>query len=147
MNPAPAQPLSEDVLRHADYLIPNESEAATLTGLPVNSIEQAQAASAQLQKMGAPSVITTLGASGALLAVNGESKHVSGFAVEARDTTGAGDAFIGSFAYFLASGAHEETAIRKANLYAALSTLKVGTQQSFVSRAEFEREWSARTAD
>ena len=145
LNPAPAQPLSEEVLRHADYLIPNESEAATLTGMPVTSIEEAQTAAAQLQKMGAQSVITTLGANGALLATKGGSKHISGFSVEARDTTGAGDAFIGSFAYFLASGADPETAIHKANLYAALSTLKVGTQQSFVSREEFEREWAART--
>jgi ribokinase len=144
LNPAPAQPLNEEVLRHADYLIPNESEAATLTGLPVSSIEQAQAASAQLQRMGAQSVIVTLGANGALLTSNGGSKHVPGFPVEAYDTTGAGDAFIGSFAYFLTSGADPETAIRKANLYAALSTLKIGTQQSFVSREEFEREWSAR---
>jgi ribokinase len=96
--------------------------------------------------MGAQSVIMTLGANGALLAGNGTAKHITGFPVEARDTTGAGDAFIGSFAYSLASGADPETAIRKANLYAALSTLKVGTQQSFVSRQEFEQEWAARTA-
>ena len=146
LNPAPAQPLSEDMLRHADYLIPNESEAATLTGLPVSSIEEAQATSTQLQGMGARSVITTLGANGALLAGDGRTEHISGFPVEARDTTGAGDAFIGSFACSLASGSDPETAIRKANLYAALSTLKVGTQQSFVDRQEFEREWSARTA-
>ncbi len=147
LNPAPAQPLSEEALRHADYLIPNESEAATLTGMPVNSIEEALAASARLQEMGAQSVITTLGVNGALLVTAaGQSSHIPGFPVAARDTTGAGDAFIGSFAYSLASGADEETAIRKANLYAALSTLKVGTQQSFVNREEFEREWSARTA-
>jgi ribokinase len=144
LNPAPAQPLSEKALRYADYLIPNESEAATLTGMPVNSIEEAQAASAQLQKMGASSVITTLGANGALFTSHGESKHIPGFPVKAHDTTGAGDAFIGSFAYFLAGGADGEAAIRKANLYAALSTLKVGTQQSFVRREEFEREWTAR---
>ena len=146
LNPAPAQPLSEGMLRHADYLIPNESESATLTGMPVSSIGEAQAASGKLQEMGAQSVITTLGANGALLAGSGRTGHIAGFPVEARDTTGAGDAFIGSFAYSLASGSDPETAIRKANLYAALSTLKVGTQQSFVNRQEFEREWSAHTA-
>ena len=143
LNPAPAQPLNEEVLRHADYLIPNESEAATLTGIPVTSINEAQTASVRLQEMGAQAVITTLGANGALLTANGVSEHISGFSVEARDTTGAGDAFIGSFACSLASGTDPKTAIRKANLYAALSTLKVGTQQSFVSREEFDREWSA----
>ncbi len=147
LNPAPAQPLREDVLRGADYLIPNESEAAALTGAPVDSIEEAQAASEKLQRMGAQSVIITLGANGALFAGDGTTKHIAGFPVEARDTTGAGDAFIGSFACFLASGSAPEAAIRKANLYAALSTRKVGTQQSFVSREEFQREWLARNAD
>jgi len=146
LNPAPAQPLSEEVLRHADYLIPNESEAATLTGMSVGSIEEVQAASRKLREMGARSVITTLGANGALFTENGTTEHIPGFPVEARDTTGAGDAFIGSFAYSLANGSDPKTAIRRANLYAALSTLKIGTQQSFVSRSEFEREWSVRTS-
>jgi ribokinase len=53
------------------------------------------------------------------------------------DTTGAGDAFIGSFATFLAGGASEADAIAQANVYAALSTLGVGTQKSFVTRERF----------
>jgi hypothetical protein len=58
------------------------------------------------------------------------------------DTTGAGDAFIGSFATFLAGGATESEAIAKANVYAALSTLAVGTQMSFVTREHFETAWA-----
>ena len=61
------------------------------------------------------------------------------------DTTGAGDAFIGSLACFLASGCEEAEAIARANLYAALSTLAVGTQKSFVGRERFEEEWAEKT--
>jgi ribokinase len=60
------------------------------------------------------------------------------------DTTGAGDAFIGSFSVFLAEGLPEGAALSRANLYAALSTLRIGTQKSFPTRAEFEDEWNRR---
>jgi ribokinase len=60
------------------------------------------------------------------------------------DTTGAGDAFIGSFATFLAGGCGESEAIERANVYAALSTLEVGTQRSFVTRERFDEEWGKR---
>jgi len=66
--------------------------------------------------------------------------------VHTKDTTGAGDAFIGSFATFLAEGAAERDAIRRANLYAALSTTRAGTQKSFATREEFEAEWARVTA-
>jgi ribokinase len=73
-------------------------------------------------------------------------EHVPAFQVQALDTTGAGDAFIGSFAVFLGEGIPEKEALRRANLYAALSTTKVGTQKSFWTRAEFEKEWQKRSA-
>jgi ribokinase len=66
---------------------------------------------------------------------------VPSFKVKSIDTTGAGDAFIGSFAVFLGEGTAEKEALRRANLYAALSTTKTGTQKSFCTRAEFEKEW------
>ena len=66
------------------------------------------------------------------------------FKVQTVDTTGAGDAFIGSFAVFLSEGLPEEEALRRANLYAALSTTKVGTQKSFCNRGEFQKEWRNR---
>jgi ribokinase len=66
--------------------------------------------------------------------------------VTTKDTTGAGDAFIGSFAVFLAEGIAETDAILRANLYAALSTIGVGTQKSFVTRRRFDEEWQARLA-
>jgi ribokinase len=61
--------------------------------------------------------------------------------VNAVDTTGAGDAFIGSFATFLAAGYAERQAVARANVYAALSTLGIGTQMSFVTRERFEQAW------
>jgi len=73
-------------------------------------------------------------------------EHVPAFKVQAVDTTGAGDGFIGSFAVFLGEGIPEKEALRRANLYAALSTTKVGTQKSFWTRPEFEREWQKRSA-
>jgi len=60
------------------------------------------------------------------------------------DTTGAGDAFIGSFATFLADGCAEGEAVERANVYAALSTLAVGTQRSFAARERFDEEWAKR---
>jgi len=87
-------------------------------------------------------VIVTLGANGALCAGPEGMTHVPAFAVQPVDTTGAGDAFIGSFACFLGSGCEEAEAIARASLYAALSTLAVGTQKSFVGRERFEGEWA-----
>ncbi len=67
------------------------------------------------------------------------------FKVNSIDSTGAGDAFIGSFAVFLAEGVPEAEALRRANLYAALSTTGVGTQKSFYDRPRFEVEWASRS--
>jgi ribokinase len=89
-------------------------------------------------------VIITLGERGALLATQDEVELMPGFKMATLDTTGAGDAFIGSFAVFLAEGLPEREAIARANLYAALSTTAVGTQKSFVTRARFDREWNTR---
>ncbi len=138
LNPAPAQPLSFDALADADYLIPNETEAEALAGMPVRDIEEARACAAALAMRGLRGVILTLGANGALW----EGRHVPAYAVQPVDTTGAGDAFIGSFAAFLAAGAPEAEAIARANVYAALSTLAVGTQSSFVPRERFETAWA-----
>jgi ribokinase len=69
------------------------------------------------------------------------------FAVRSIDSTGAGDAFIGSFAVFLAEGVSELDAVRRANLYAGLSTTGVGTQKSFYDRERFNAEWKARSGN
>jgi ribokinase len=142
LNPAPAQPLDLQALANADYVVPNETEAETLSGVPVGNLEEAQACARRLLASGLQRVILTLGANGALCAGNDGIRHIAPFPVNALDTTGAGDAFIGSFAFFLSSGYAESEAIARANLYAALSTLSVGTQKSFVTAEKFEAEWS-----
>jgi len=144
VNPAPAAPVDADLLGVADYLIPNETEAEMIAGLPVQSVAEAERCARALVERGARRVILTLGARGALLATEDDVALVPPFAVDTRDTTGAGDAFIGSFATFLVEGCSERDAIARANLYAALSTTAVGTQKSFVDREAFERVWAER---
>jgi ribokinase len=138
LNPAPGQKLDIKQAALADYLIPNETEAEAISGLPAGTLEQARACARHLVGEGFRKVVITLGANGALAADAEGAEHVAPCPVEAVDTTGAGDAFIGSFAYFLASGQSERAAIERANIYAALSTLKIGTQMSFPSKKEFE---------
>lgn len=144
VNPAPAVPARLEDLAPADYFIPNETEAEILTGRPVRTIDDARACASMLLERGFGRVLITLGARGVLVAGQDGAIHVPPFKVEARDTTGAGDAFIGSLAVFLAEGRPEPEAVARASLYAALSTTRPGTQKSFSARAAFEHEWAAR---
>ena len=111
LNPAPGQSLDLAQVAHADYVIPNETEAEALTGMPVRSLEDARACAQKLLDGGLRRVIVTLGANGALCAGPEGMTHVPAFAVQPVDTTGAGDAFIGSLACFLAEGMAEMDAI------------------------------------
>jgi len=144
VNPAPAVPAQLPQLTAADYFIPNETEAELITGRPVKTLEDAAACAKDLLQKGFQRVVITLGARGSLIASQAGHVHVQPFPVTAVDTTGAGDAFIGSFAVFLAEGMAENDALARANLYAALSTTRVGTQKSFATRTDFEAEWVRR---
>ena len=144
VNPAPAQPVDFEQLRSVDYFIPNESEAETITGMPVHTAGDAKDCAQFLLEKGVRRVIMTRGERGCLLADGESMELLPAFQVQPVDTTGAGDAFIGSFAVFLGEGLPEKEALRRASLYAALSTTKVGTQKSFWNRAEFEKEWQKR---
>jgi len=141
LNPAPGQPLDMTRLEHVDYLVPNETEAELISRLPVHTIDDAARCAERLHATGVGCAVITLGSRGALICGSGGVEHVRAPAVDTVDSTGAGDAFIGSLAVFLAEGLDEVAAIRRANLYAALSTTKVGTQKSFVGRATFDRAW------
>ncbi|MGA2344438.1 MAG: ribokinase [Candidatus Sulfotelmatobacter sp.] len=145
LNPAPAQPVELGALKDLDYFVPNESEAETITGRPVKNVEDAKKCAEQLVAGGIRRVIITLGANGSLLAGRDVCEHVPPFSVNSVDSTGAGDAFIGSFAVFLAEGVPEREAVRRANLYAGLSTTGVGTQKSFYDRSRFDSELAARS--
>ena len=144
VNPAPALPADLPRLADADYLIPNETEAEQLSGCSVGSLDQARDCASQLLRHGFRRVVLTLGSRGSLLAGAQGLTHVAPYQVTPLDTTGAGDAFIGSLAVFLAEGLSETDALAAANLYAALSTTRVGTQKSFPTRAELDRERARR---
>lgn len=145
VNPAPGQPVDMRALADLDYFVPNESEAETITGMPVRNLEDAKKCAEKLLSGGIRRVIITLGSNGSLLAGRDGQEHVPAFRVKSVDSTGAGDAFIGSFAVFLGEGLDEREAVRRANLYAGLSTTGVGTQKSFYDRARFDKEWATQS--
>ena len=133
-NPAPAHKLPLDVLPAVDYLIPNESELTAITKMPVSTVQETKAAARRLLSFGVANVIVTMGDRGALWITAGqEATLVDGQDVNAIDTTGAGDAFVGAFAHYFARGESLETAIIQANAYAALSVMTRGTQKSYPS--------------
>jgi ribokinase len=144
VNPAPAQPVSYEEVSAADYFIPNESEAEAITGVPVHSVDDARKCAQFLLRQGMRRVVITLGERGSLAAGPDRMDLIPAFKVQTVDTSGAGDAFIGSFAVFLSEGLPEEEALPRASLYAALSTTRIGTQKSFCNRANFEKEWKNR---
>src|SRR5580692_10688501 len=142
LNPAPGQAVDMRALAGLDYFVPNESEAETITGIAVKNVEDAKKCAEKLVMGGIRRVIITLGANGSLLAGRGVGEHLPPYAVKSIDSTGAGDAFIGSFGVFLAEGVPEQEAVRRANLYAGLSTTGIGTQKSFYDRGRFDAEWA-----
>lgn len=144
VNPAPGQAIDLAALSGVDFLIPNESEAEVITGKPVQSFDDAEKCAKQLLGHGIRNVLITLGARGSLLANSAGVCRIPAFEVKAVDTSGAGDAFIGSFAVSLSERFSPSESATRASLYAALSTTGVGTQKSFYTRSRFEKEWEAR---
>jgi ribokinase len=144
VNPAPALAADLNVLALAEYLILNETEAEVITGRRAQSEGDVDACVTALLDGGMRRVILTLGGRGAVLASRSARVHVPGFRVATVDTTGAGDAFIGSLAVFLTESLSDQEAVTRASLYAALSTTRTGTQKSFVKRGDFEAELARR---
>ena len=138
LNPAPARPLPVELLALVNVLIPNESETALLTGMPVGDQAEAEAAAGALRTMGVGTVILTLGQRGALLAREGETVMCPAFDVTPVDTTAAGDAYVGGFAVALAEGRTLSEATRWGNGAGALATTKLGAQPSLPTRQELE---------
>jgi ribokinase len=140
LNPAPAQPgLDIDKVRDVSFFTPNETELAHLTGMPVETDAEIVAAARKLLDLGVEAIVVTLGGRGALLVTAKDVKPIAPAPVTPVDTTGAGDAFVGSFAVFHASGMDLESALNRAALYAADSVTRRGTQKAYATKAQFEQ--------
>ena len=139
LNPAPAQPLADDLLRHVAVLTPNESEAALLTDVEVDRDGAPEKAAGALRARGVGAVLLTLGPRGVFVATPDVRQRMPGFKVEAVDTTAAGDVFNGALAVALAEGRPLVEATRFANAAAALSVTRQGAQPSAPYRDAIEK--------
>ncbi|QOQ39449.1 ribokinase [Trueperella pecoris] len=138
LNPAPAQPdLELEKVKDCTYFVPNESELSLLTGMPVDTIADIENAANALLDAGIRDVIVTLGSKGALWVNAAGSKRFEAPLVNAVDTTGAGDAFIGCFSHELVTSGDVEIAITTAIRYASDSVTRKGTQTSYATAEQF----------
>jgi len=139
LNPAPARPLPDQLLKRVSILTPNETEAALLAGVEVSDAVSAAKAAEVLLRRGVQTVVITLGARGAFVA--GPEAHglVPGFPVKPVDTVAAGDIFNGALAVALGEGKPLLDAVRFANAAAAISVTRPGAQPSAPRRAEIEK--------
>jgi ribokinase len=138
LNPAPAADLPGELLRLTDICVPNEPELELLAEISVRTMEEIERAARRIIDRGPPTVLVTLGERGVLIVTEDASEHVPAFPMDPVDTTGAGDAFIGALAVFLAEDRILLEAVRRASAAAALSVTKLGAQASFPSRADVE---------
>ncbi|BCS97044.1 ribokinase [Desulfoluna limicola] len=136
LNPAPARPLPDSLLAGLALITPNETEAEVLTGTHVTGEESAAEAAALLHAKGVETVLITLGAKGAYVSSKGRGALVPGYAVDAVDTTAAGDTFNGALMAALQEEKDLPEAIAFAHAAAALSVTRLGAQTSIPTRAE-----------
>jgi ribokinase len=139
LNPAPAVPLPQALLRNVSILTPNETEAELLTGIRVNSRKAATRAAAELHSRGVETVIITLGERGAFVSGEGLMATLPGFRVKAVDTTAAGDIFNGALAVALSERLPLLQSVNFANAAAAISVTRLGAQPSVPHRSEIDR--------
>jgi ribokinase len=125
--PVPSRDISK-ILEYVDILCPNKTEVESLTGVKIQNMDDAKKACGSLLNTGVKTVVLTLGAAGAFVFGNGIELHIESPRVKVRDTTGAGDAFVGAFSLSLASGKPIADAVKFANSTAAISVTKDGTQ-------------------
>lgn len=136
LNPAPAQVLDESVFKYLDIITPNETEAELLTGIKVTDLETAKRAALKFHEKGVKNVIITLGSRGAYLHNSTTNRLIDAPAVQAVDTTAAGDIFNGALAVALSEGNDLEQAIDFACKAAAISVTRMGAQASAPLRSE-----------
>jgi len=123
-------------VRRVDFFSPNETELATLTGLPTESMDEISRAAQRLVDMGVKNVLVTIGSRGVLWVSATTSRLIDAVKVAAVDTTGAGDSFIGAFAHYYAQGETVPKALQHANEYAAITVTRRGTQKPYPTAKE-----------
>ena len=137
LNPAPAQALPDELLNQLDMITPNETETEILTGIKVTDEESAVKAAEVFHNKGIETVLITLGSKGVFLSQKDQKGQIiSGFRVEAKDTTAAGDTFNGALMTALLEDKPLVEAIRFAHAAAAISVTRQGAQPSIPSREE-----------
>lgn len=130
LDPAPASSLPAELLRSIDIITPNETELATITGLPCNDLAQREAACAQLHSRGVPCVVNKSGGEGAYLSDDKGFRHIPSFPVKVVDTTAAGDSFNAGLSFSLAQGHSIEESVLFANAVGGLATTGMGAQSA-----------------
>jgi ribokinase len=138
LNPAPAQGLTDDLLKHIWLLIPNESETEILSGIKVHDISSAKEATTALQEKGVKNVIITMGEAGAYVKSENFTGMIPGIKVKAVDTTAAGDVFNGAIAVAISEGKDLKEAVEFANKAASISVTRMGAQASAPYRNEID---------
>jgi len=130
LNPAPASAISREFFHYIDYFTPNETEAEFYTGIKITNEKEAKEASVKLFNLGLKKIIITLGEKGLFYSDGNEDIFLKATSVQAKDTTGAGDAFNGGLAFALCKNKSIREALNLANQVAGLSTLKFGAGDS-----------------
>ena len=138
-NTAPALPIEEEYLKKCSLLIMNEVEAQSFCGFPVSDVEKAQKAATELNERYGAGIIITLGARGSVLCDEGKLEFVHSEKVNAIQTTGAGDSYVGAVASELLDGKTLTQACRFATKCSALTVMKVGAQDAMPFRSDIEK--------
>ena len=139
LNPAPVQPINDEILKKIDVITPNEVEAAILTGIKVGNIDDAKLAAQYFLDKGVKEVVITLGKLGVLAVTNERQQLFENYDVKVVDTTGAGDAFSGGFVTALADGKDIFEACKFGNVVSNLAVTKLGTSIAMPTREEIDK--------
>lgn len=136
LNPAPATPLSNDLLKKLYVILPNRIEAQMLSGIQVTDEKTAYEASYAISKKGIDNVVITLGKAGAFVKEDSNYRMIPAKEVETIDTTGAGDVFCGAISVYLSEGYSLMDSVAFANMAASISVTKIGAQSAIPFRRE-----------
>ncbi len=138
LNPAPAAKVSEEILAHSDFFIPNQSEAEFYTGIYPKDEESAKRCAEELAKSGVKNIVITMGSEGSACVCGGNYEKVDAFHAKAIDTTAAGDTFVGALVTKLAEGASMREAMTFASKASSITVQRRGAQQSIPYRNEVD---------